>query len=218
MCVRCAEYACHHLKNNLMSYMRQVTHTHRRTRTKNGWADVSLCAVHVIVAAFQLKKGGDECEWLKKCLRKAFQQTDNNWLHIAKKQNIDAGQNATLTHTHRSEGKGSTQTGQLAVWSLAAGCTALVCLLYGPDEKGELRLVTAHAGGQHPQNTTQRIVCVSVCTHSFIHSFIHSDTRAVMVRGGAAKALTRDHKPNDKKEKARTGRERDRQTEIHTHA
>jgi len=115
---QCAEYACHHLKNNLMSYMRQ------------------------------LKKGGDECEWLKKCLRKAFQQTDNNWLHIAKKQNIDAG------------------------------CTALVCLLYGPDEKGELRLVTAHAG----------------------------DTRAVMVRGGAAKALTRDHKPNDKKEKDRIKR------------
>lgn len=58
---------------------------------------------------------------------------------------------------------------------ICSGCTALVVLVYGPDEDGTLKILTAHAG----------------------------DCRAVMCRDHGAIRLTEDHKPDRKEERSR---------------
>lgn len=59
-------------------------------------------------------------------------------------------------------------------WSYQ-GSTAVVCYMHDDEESGEVTIVSANVG----------------------------DSRAVLSRGGKAKDLTVDHKPNDKREKAR---------------
>ncbi|GMH92623.1 hypothetical protein TL16_g12402 [Triparma laevis f. inornata] len=59
-------------------------------------------------------------------------------------------------------------------WSYQ-GSTAVVCYMHDDEETGEVTIVSANVG----------------------------DSRAVLSRGGKAKDLTVDHKPNDKREKAR---------------
>eukprot|EP00921_Rhytidocystis_pertsovi_P002969 GHVQ01004952.1.p1 GENE.GHVQ01004952.1~~GHVQ01004952.1.p1 ORF type:complete len:486 (+),score=90.50 GHVQ01004952.1:364-1821(+) len=88
---------------------------------------------------------GVELDALQWACLQGFKITDNNFINMATKQR------------------------------LSDGCTACVCLVYGPSEDGFLKFITANAG----------------------------DSRAVLCREGKAVRLTEDHKPNLVQEKAR---------------
>eukprot|EP00400_MALV-I_sp_L67-5_P000649 gene649-1195_t len=93
----------------------------------------------------QRKKNASNIDAIKQSFTKSFRLTEHNFLQSARK---------TMDNS---------------------GTTACCAMLYGPDEDGALKLITAHCG----------------------------DTRAVLSRKGKAFQLTDDHKPNDPAEKRR---------------
>uniref|UniRef100_A0A0G4F9I7 PPM-type phosphatase domain-containing protein n=1 Tax=Chromera velia CCMP2878 TaxID=1169474 RepID=A0A0G4F9I7_9ALVE len=99
-----------------------------------------------LLAQFRSRRKNVKAEQvLQKTLLGAFVTTDNNYLNLAKRKDF------------------------------SDGATAVTALFYGPDEKGQLLLATAHCG----------------------------DSRAVLCRNKRAVELTKDHKPQDPEERKR---------------
>ncbi|PFH31801.1 protein phosphatase 2C domain-containing protein [Besnoitia besnoiti] len=157
----CAQYAMVHLHKNLISLYRQIYSTvqrrrqeqdnkgdeKRRRRAKNFSLLLQQLNDGVPSARREEKFLSVGLESLVKATAKSFLMTDHNFLDHAQKAGVET----------------------------EAGSTACVVLLFGPDEDGQLKIVTAHAG----------------------------DTRAVLCRDEQALRLTHDHRPNDRAEKRR---------------
>nr|CEL64417.1 TPA: GTP-binding protein, related [Neospora caninum Liverpool] len=163
----CAQYATVHLHKNLISLYRQIYSTVQRRRqeleareeARERGAKKRQKRPSNFSLLLQQLNDGLPCtrreekflsvglEALVKATAKSFFMTDHNFLDHAQKAGVEQD----------------------------AGSTACVVLLFGPDDDGQLKLLTAHAG----------------------------DTRAVLCRDDRALRLTEDHRPNDKFEKRR---------------
>ncbi|KEP62456.1 UNVERIFIED_CONTAM: protein phosphatase 2C domain-containing protein [Hammondia hammondi] len=163
----CAQYATVHLHKNLISLYRQIYSTVQRRRQEledrevgreRGEKKRKKKPNNFSLLLQQLNDGLPSkrreekflsvgLEALVKATAKSFFMTDHNFLDNAQKAGVEQD----------------------------AGSTACVVLLFGPDEDGQLKLLTAHAG----------------------------DTRAVLCRDDRALRLTEDHRPNQKLEQRR---------------
>nr|PIL98564.1 protein phosphatase 2C domain-containing protein [Toxoplasma gondii COUG] len=163
----CAQYATVNLHKNLISLYRQIYSTVQRRRQqledremerergdkkrKKKPSNFSLL-VQQLNDGLPSKRREEKflsvgLEALVKATAKSFFMTDHNFLDSARKSGVEQD----------------------------AGSTACVVLLFGPDDDGQLKLLTAHAG----------------------------DTRAVLCRDDRALRLTEDHRPNHKLEQRR---------------
>ncbi|KAL8431933.1 hypothetical protein Efla_002770 [Eimeria flavescens] len=155
----CADYAVAHLHKNLLSSYRQLHRTVQRRRQEELEKQSGRKRKKPLSSQWlqQLNQSSDplrpeerrlsvEVEALVRSCFSAFSLTDKNYLGLSEK-----------------------------ALAQDAGSTACVAIFFGPDERGALQLVTAHAG----------------------------DSRAVLCRDGRAFRLTQDHKPNSSSEQKR---------------